>query len=154
MNPEKAQALAIQIREVILTDFQQLFDSENSVIGKSILIASGIEFLGACLDRQHLKASARSEKRFNLAIQKLFPAKYHSYVRKESIPNLYLDFRCPVIHQFRIDKSICVTSGDTNRITEPAHLSYQEDGRLVINIREFSNDLQSAASALINKLTG
>lgn len=138
-----------QIREVILNDFSSVMTSPGSLAGKFILIAVGIEFLGACLDKQHMKATARSEKRFNMAITRLFPKKYHHFVKKDSIPNLYFDFRCPIIHQFKPGSSIFLSSLVTEQKPNFQHLSYHADGSLILVAEELYLDLASAANALI-----
>jgi len=151
MDYIKSAQLIEQIREVILTDFARIMESKESAMGKFILIAVGIEFLGACLDRQHLKATARSEKRFNSAIRELFPKKYHHYTMQKSIPNLFVDFRCPVIHQFRPGKSLILSSLDeTDRHN---HLSYHAGGSLILVVEEFYKDLTLAATEMIKQLS-
>lgn len=149
--PNHTEPVADQIRKVILTDFAGMMRSTESLTGKFILIAVGIEFLGACLDRQHLNATARSEKRFNIAIQKLFPGKYHHFTKQGSVPNLYTDFRCPVIHLFRTEKSVFLT-GRSEAITSGLrHLSYHPDGSLVLVAEDFYDDLASAGKEFIKR---
>jgi hypothetical protein len=150
MDSSKSAQLTVQIREVILTDFGRIMESRESTVGKFILIAVGIEFLGACLDRQHLNATARSEKRFNSAIRELFPKKYHHFIRQKSIPNLFVDFRCQIIHQFRPGKSLTLCSlEDTDRHN---HLSYHAGGSLILVVEEFYKDLAAAANELIKRI--
>jgi hypothetical protein len=150
MEIKKTKLMQDQIREVILIDFARLMEAPNSVVGKFIVIAVGIEFLGACLDRQHLNATGRSEKRFNTAIRELFPMKYHHFTRQESIPNLFVDFRCPVIHQFRTGKSLSLSSLD--EYDRHSHLKYHPGGSLILVAEEFYKDLASAASELVNRI--
>lgn len=150
MDALKSTQLKEQIREIILTDFARIMETKESVTGKFILIAVGIEFLGACLDRQHMKATGRSEKRFNTAIRELFPKKYHHFTFQKSIPNLFLDFRCPVIHQFRPGRSVILSSlDDTDRRN---HLLYHGGGSLILVAEEFYKDLASASEELIKRL--
>jgi len=150
MNSTKSEQLTAQIRQVILTDFDRIMESRESTIGKFILIAVGIEFLGACLDRQHINATARSEKRFNSAIRELFPKKYHHFTGQKSIPYLFVDFRCSVIHQFRPGKSVVLCSlEDTVR---QDHLSYHADGSLIMVAEVFYKDLVSAAEELLKRI--
>jgi len=152
MNATKSILIENQIREVILKDFAQLIEARDSVYGKFILIAVGIEFLGACLDKQHLNATARSEIRFNSAIMKLFPKQYHHFVKKESVPNLYLDFRCPIIHQFRCGKSIALYSNTQNDFSGQKHLNYHSEGALMLIAEDFYRDLAAAGNKLISSL--
>ncbi|TSA32634.1 MAG: hypothetical protein D4R64_15645 [Porphyromonadaceae bacterium] len=150
MDSTKSIRIKDQIREVILTDFAGIMKTPGSTIGKFILIAVGIEFLGACLDRQHIKATARSEKRFNSAIVKLFPKKYHHFVKKESVPNLYFDFRCPIIHHFKHGQSLFLCSAEDALDGKEKHLSYHPDGSLILVVEEFYRDLVSAGLELID----
>ena len=150
MGLTKSSTLAEQLRQVILTDFARVMETQESTIGKFILIAVGIEFLGACLDQQHLKATARSEKRFNMAITKLFPNKYHHFAKPGSIPYLYSDFRCPVIHQFRAGKSIYLSTAHESHTSR--HLSYDSDGSLILVAEEFYQDMAVAAAEFIKRI--
>jgi hypothetical protein len=152
MHLTKSSWLSDQIRQVILTDFAGVMETQESTIGKFILIAVGIEFLGACLDKQHLNATARSEKRFNTAILKLFPNPYHHFVKPGSVPYLYSDFRCPVIHQFRAGKTIHLFS--ENEGNAGLHLTYNSEGLLILVAEEFYKDLDEAAQRLISGFFG
>ncbi|MFA5816821.1 MAG: hypothetical protein WC865_14505 [Bacteroidales bacterium] len=150
MDSTKSIRIKDQIREVILTDFAGIMKTPGSTIGKFILIAVGIEFLGACLDRQYIKATARSEKRFNSAIVKLFPKKYHHFVKKKSVPYLYSEFRCPIIHQFKAGKSVFLCSTFEAEIGGFRHLTYDAEGSLILVVEEFYKDLASAGLELID----
>jgi hypothetical protein len=149
MDSIKSSQLKDQIRGVILKDFAGIMTTRESTTGKFILIAVGIEFLGACMDRQHIKATARSEKRFNSAIIKLFPKKYHHFIKKESVPNLYYDFRCPVIHRFMPGNSILLCSEQDSTADLKQHLSYNPEGFLILVAEHFYKDLAGAAIELM-----
>jgi hypothetical protein len=148
MNSDKKPRIPDQVRQVILTDYATLIATSGGILPKFMLIALGIEFLGACLDKQHLNATARSEKRFNLALLKLFPANYHHFTKTSSAPYLYSDFRCRVIHQLQAEKSIRLCSHADRG--ELRHLTYQPDGSLVLVVEDFYRDLADAALKLIN----
>lgn len=152
VRPPKSILQANLIREVILNDFDRIMKIPGSTISKFLLIVVGIEYLGACLDKQDMKATARGEKRFNLAMLKLFPKKYHHFLKKEAVPNLYRDFRCPVIHQFKPEKSIILCSADEQPANNFRHLSYHPDGSLVLIAEEFFNDLTGACNEMILRL--
>ena len=139
-----------QIQQVILGDYAGLMNTAESTVGKFILIAVGIEFLGACLDKQHMNATARSEVRFNSAILKLFPAKYHHFVKKGSVPNFYADFRCPVIHQFKPAKTIELCSRGNASDAGKHHLTYNPAGSLNLVAEDFYDDLATAGQKLIS----
>ncbi len=152
MDFNKSIQLRDQINDVILSDFVRMMETKQSTIGKFIIIAVGIEFLGTCLDRQHVKATARSEKRFNSAIIQLFPKRYHHFSKLGSVPYLYSDFRCPVIHQFRAGKQILLISGgDVSDLGLP-HLSLNAEGALVLKAEDFFEDLKFAAIELVKKI--
>jgi hypothetical protein len=150
MDTPKSVHLKDQIKKVILGDYARIMETRESTLGKFILIAVGIEFLGACLDRQHLNATGRSEKRFNTAIRELFPKKYHHFSRQESIPNLFVDFRCPVIHQFRPGKSVILYSIED--IGKQSHLLYHAGGSLILVAEEFYKDLAGAGVEMIKRI--
>lgn len=150
METPKNSKLIEQIRKVILDDYSVVMHSTGTTIGKFILIAVGIEFLGACLDRQHLKTTARGEKRFNLALIKLFPKKYHHFTKLSSVPNLYNDFRCPILHQLKAENSLILFSRED--AGENRHLTYNQKGSLILVAEDFYHDLTGAASAMINIL--
>ena len=150
MDSTKSSQLVTQIREVILTDFARTMETPESTLGKFILIAVGVEFLGGCLDRQHMNATGRSEKRFNTAIRELFPKKYHHFTLQQSIPNLFVDFRCPVIHQFKTGKSLILCSlEDTDKKN---HLKYQSGGSMILVAEEFYKDVARAAEEMIRRI--
>ncbi len=150
LESNKNIKLIEQIREVILNDYSVIMHSNGATIGKFILIAVGIEFLGACLDKQHMKATARGEKRFNLALTKLFPKKYHHFTKLGAVPNLYNDFRCSILHQLKPEKSLILFS--RNEAGENRHLTYNQQGALIIVAEDFYQDLQSAAYEMIKML--
>ena len=147
MDSLKSSRLADQIKQVIINDYSGVMQLPGNTIGKFILITVGIEFLGACLDKQHMKSTARGEKRFNSAITKLFPGKYHHFIKPGSIPNLYTDFRCPVIHQFTTEKTVFLCSREDAGIYR--HLTYNQDGSLTLIAEDFYEDLANAARAMI-----
>jgi hypothetical protein len=150
----KSLQLSETIRQVILTDFAQVMESRESTIGTFIMIAVGIEFLGACLDKQHMNASARSEKRFNMAIVQLFPKKYHHFAKQGSVPYLYSDFRCPVIHQFKAGKSIALCNATDANDFNYKHLEYNTEEALVLVAENFFRDLAAAGQELIRRIEG
>ncbi len=152
MDSLKSIRLTDQINQVILDDYSRVMQLPGNPISKFILITVGIEFLGACLDKQHIKSTARGEKRFNSAITKLFSARYHHFVKDGSVPNLYTDFRCPVIHQFTTEKTVFLCSREDAGIYR--HLTYNQDGSLTLIAEDFYEDLANAARAMIDTLGG
>jgi hypothetical protein len=152
MATERNSLLAERIRKVILEEYSILIPGEGSLTGRFILIAVGIEFLGGCLDRQHMNATGRGEKRFNNAVRELFPKKYHHFTKPQSVPNLYIDFRCPVIHQFTAGKGVHLCSANHASEGGLKHLSYNSEGSLILVAEDFYTDLTHAAQALILRM--
>jgi hypothetical protein len=152
MDFNKSNQLKDQIKDIILNDFARMMETRQSTIGKFIIIAVGIEFLGTCLDRQHMKATARSEKRFNSAIIQLFPKRYHHFVKQGSEPYFYSEFRCPVIHQFRAGKQILLISEGEFTDSGLLHLKLNAEGSLVLKAEDFFEDLKFAAEELVTRL--
>ncbi len=152
MNSTQSSLLISKIQEIILTDYSRVMLSPESPISKFILIAVGIEFLGACIDKQHMNSTARSEKRFNLAIQKLFPKKYHHFTKMDSVPNLYKDFRCPILHQFKSGNAVSLYSKTDIGFENFRHLEYNSVGSLNISCEDIYQDLTQAALSLIKSL--
>jgi hypothetical protein len=137
-----------QVRKVILEEMAAVMKSPGALHVKFAMIAMCIEYLGSCTDRQHSNATGRSEKRFNLAITKLFPQRYHHFTKPDSIPNLFLDFRCPMIHQFTPGKAIVLTNLAEAETAGFKHLTYNTEGCLVLVAEDFFVDLTKAAEKL------
>ena len=152
MNNDRNRILSDRIRNVILTEYKEMMSFDGSTISRFILIAVGIEFLGGCLDKQHMNATGRGEKRFNSAIRELFPKKYHHFTKPQSQPNLYVDFRCPALHQFTIGQGVFLCSAGEAQKDGLQHLTYNAAGALVLVAEDFYRDLVAAAELLTIRL--
>ena len=110
------------------------------------LISSSIEFLGACLDSHDWASSGLSEKRFRLAIDKLFSQEYKQYNKKYNKFDLYSNLRCSLVHSSR--------PGNFIGLSERKHgcngLLLQEDKMLKICFEDFLSDFKDACNKLIS----
>jgi len=138
-----------KVREVVIGEMSAVMQGPGALNMKFALIAMCIEYLGSCTDRQHSKATGRSEKRFNAGINRFFPHRYHHFTRPGAIPNLFLDFRCPMIHQFSAGKGIVLSNRAEAEVSGCKHLTYSPEGNLVLVVEDFFEDLTQAAEKLI-----
>ncbi len=103
----------------------------------------GIETSGALLDQLPFKAKGQGKKRFDLALQKLFPKEYSSANQKV---NLYSQLRSHMAHGMLPAKTIHVVNDNADQ-----HLIFLDD-MLTISLRSFYNDYRSAILLLMEKL--
>lgn len=112
-----------------------------------LLICSGIEFLGKCLDSAHKWGEkGLSEIQFNTAINKLFPGGYNSLKQY-----LYEDLRCGLVHQIT-PGSIILTqnSNDPNGEYKYEKHPYAEDGKRILIIEYFYFDFVEACKKILS----
>jgi hypothetical protein len=128
------------MRQVFITELEKL-SNENHYISFAIM-ATGIEFLGKCLDNSasHWNVSRRSEQNFKLAIENLKSLeKYKPY--KEV---LYTDLRCGFAHSFVPKRNLTLSSKKEMPHMETSH------GRLNLKCEDFYNDFKNACLEVIN----
>jgi hypothetical protein len=113
-----------------------------------ILLCSGIEFLGGCLDHEekNLNAENRSAKRFNDAILKLFPSKYHSFIKKGK-DCLYSQLRCGMNHVALPGLGIALSERNSNL----GNLS-EWNNRTIIIAEDFYSDFKNACQMVIKMI--
>jgi hypothetical protein len=133
-----------------MKELEVLMEVPGAIDMKFALMMLAVEYLGMLEDRQHSKTTARSEIRFNMAIRKHFPTAYHHFTRAESIPNLFRDLRCPLIHRFETVPGILLHSRRQIPGSACTHLKYNEKGDLVLIAEDFFTDLKNAANQLIS----
>jgi hypothetical protein len=133
------------IREVILREIKTIVYSAECASApyvKFILIATGIEFLGACGDAFSFEKNLQSEERFNHALNTYFNKKYQKFAKKDSSINLYEDFRCAMIHQLRPTTKIDLTERGKGN----SHLQESASPlKLYLVLEDFYDDLEKAA---------
>lgn len=101
-----------------------------------LLIGIAIEFLGSYFDNKPIRVKQQSQKRFNIAINKLFKNEY----RTANASNyLYFQLRTCLTHSFAHSAQINIL---TNKLSNK-HLS-TIDGIMQINIYNLYNDFENA----------
>ena len=127
---------------------------ENAYFGAGI-IAGGIEFLGACLDSHPIIEERKSAARFCLALNELFPAKYHQFSRpapytkaQKPAHDLYTCLRCGMAHVLR-PQGVFLTGGIKEATDDGnAHLQVLtrngKSGPLIV-VEQFTADFGAAA---------
>ncbi len=166
-NPDKTTVTVIQtIDAVILQEIKGLIYPEDKETGdvfkqsspyiKFMPIVGCIEFLGACYD-EHPFDSTRSdvkdivEKRFNKALKKLFPKPYYPLANANHKFYLYGKLRCPLIHQLKPGRGIFFTTRMESKEERTEHLKEFEEGKLILVLEDFYDDLEKASKDLIRK---
>jgi hypothetical protein len=134
-----------EVRRIIIGELGEVMKVPGALYVKFTMMAMCIEYLGACLDRQHLKATGRSEKRFAMAIRQLFPPRYHHYVKEGAQPDLYTDFRCALMHRFAVGPEIQLTTRDEVKTSGYKHLNLNTGGQVVLVLEDLYDDLVLAA---------
>jgi len=134
------------INHVLINEIGDVVDHHKWL--SFILVCSGIEFLGGCLDdeEKNLNAERRSAKRFNEAILKLFPKKYHRFITKEK-DGLYSQLRCGMNHVALPGLQIALSERSSNL----QNLSVWGD-RLVIIAEDFYSDFRDACNTIIKMI--
>ncbi|MGE5425467.1 MAG: hypothetical protein ACM3PZ_00010 [Bacillota bacterium] len=134
------------IKGPLLDEIEDMTMGKNGVPTHSYLgfqlIATAIEFLGACLDQYEWDERNMSEKRFKLAIKELFDKKYHQYNNGGKF-DLYSNLRCSLVHSSRPGNNIGLSEYKNNAV----HL--HNNGSLTLVFEEFLNDFKSACNKTI-----
>jgi len=131
------------INHVLINEIGDVVDHHKWL--SFILICSGIEFLGGCIDgeEKNLNAERRSSKRFNAAILKLFPIQYHKFV-KDGKDGIYAQLRCGMNHVALPGMQIALSE----RSSGLANLT-DNNSRTVIIAEDFYNDFKKACQSII-----
>ncbi|MDL2261944.1 hypothetical protein LJC11_00380 [Bacteroidales bacterium OttesenSCG-928-I21] len=119
-----------------------VIDQEQTLFG-FMLIGQAVEILGSYLDDKPLRVKRQSSKRFELAINRLFPAEYRK-INKSNF--LYYQLRTFLTHTFIPSGKLVLKNGKST--TGNSHLSYK-DGLLILYIKNFYTDLEIAVNKLI-----
>jgi|SRR6185437_1084492 len=134
------------INHVLINEIGDVVDHHKWL--SFILVCSGIEFLGGCLDQEekNLNAENRSAKRFNDAILALFPAKYSPFIKKGK-DGLYAQLRCGMNHVALPGLQIALSERNSNL----ENLSVWND-RLIIIAEDFYADFRNACFTIIKMI--
>ena len=110
-----------------------------------ILICSGIEFLGGCIDHEsnNLHTPNRSKKRFENAIKKFFPEKYQTLLPPPF--DLYSQLRCGMNHVTLPGSKIALSEKKNGH----KNLSVWQD-RIIFVAEDFYDDFKTGCLAVID----
>lgn len=106
-----------------------------------ILIAVGIEFLGAALDDEDWHKIGKSKDRFDNALNS------YSSLKKYRDRNLYKIFRCGMAHVYIPNNGL----GINMRVEGGNHNGYSGN-QLLLHIEDLFDDFKSACNELINNI--
>lgn len=126
-----------------------IYEHPGSKMIKFIYLAVGIEYLGACLDGHDFLKEGESENRFNKALKKLFPNKYHPFAKADAKISLYKQFRCPFVHQLRPGQDIAVTHRNESNKEGTTHLKRTKNGMLILVLEDLFDDFEKAGRELV-----
>ncbi|MBK7182139.1 MAG: hypothetical protein IPI30_10790 [Saprospiraceae bacterium] len=148
-NIDKSYNLINTIEKVLIQEIRSIvYDHKGPAYVKFVLLAVGIEFLGACVDESPFDKK-NSEKRFNSALMKLFKNIYHKYAKKNSNVYFYEQFRCSFVHQFKPGPDIVITHREESKREGTTHLMNISNGQLVIVLEDFYDDFENACKKFI-----
>ena len=118
------------------------------------VMASMIEFLGACFDEDDFFNPGCSKKRFQKAVDALDAFTNYRKYNKGDKHDLYKNLRCGMAHIGRPGKEIAFTE-KRDKAAKDKHLEICKttDGvRLVLVCEDFFDDLNKASQELITKM--
>ena len=110
------------------------------------VMSQAIEFMGSFLDTKPFRAKHQSQHRFEAAIKKLFPTKYHKLNNRHF---LYQKLRNHLAHSFLPSAWISFTSKIEN--PKVKHLA-RRGNRTVFVAEDFASDFEIACNTLIKMI--
>ncbi|MCK5782018.1 MAG: hypothetical protein KAH10_05475 [Flavobacteriales bacterium] len=133
------------IKERMIAEIQDLVEKGFGRIAIGIM-AQYIETLGAFLDKKPFKVPRQSSERFDLALSKLFPPRYHSLNKKGF---LYKQLRSNFTH-LGIESQFLFFDYSNNALDK--HLKFA-DKKTTISLIPFLKDYIIACELIISKLS-
>jgi hypothetical protein len=134
----------------ILAELEAMLSIDNDDDGKPdfryhmfILIAVGIEMLGATFDHYDWYKKGRSKPRFNTALHKLHPLKKYQNC------NLYENLRCGMAHVYVPNSDIGI-----NTKSEGGQNLDRNGDETLIQIEAFFEDFRNACEEVIESIEG
>jgi hypothetical protein len=133
------------INKMILAEVKRLQDQGFYYLSFFVM-SQAIEFLGSFLDNKPFRAKHQSQKRYNAAINRLFPL---SYRKLNSNGWLYQKLRNHLAHSFVPSSWIIFTSKNEN--PKAKHLNRQ--GKKIVFVAEsFLEDFEIACNNLFKRI--
>jgi hypothetical protein len=130
--------------DTIIADIEDHIKNKQDFVA-FILIALGIEFLGAFFDDKDFDNFGQSEARFKNSVSNLFKDVWY----KNNSNWLFEVFRGPLIHQYRAGDKILLTSVCKNNAPISDHLRIVNNKRVFV-LEKLFEDFKLAASRLKN----
>lgn len=144
------------IKTVINNDIKKMISTPGLQYLSFGVMASMIEFLGACFDKKDFFEQGCSGYRFRRAIDELGAfCSYRKYNKKCDQYDLYTNLRCGMAHIGKPDKEIAFTERNDSE-GKDKHLRICELGdsttRLILVCEDLFSDLSTASKELIEKM--
>jgi hypothetical protein len=120
------------------------------------IMASGIEFLGACMDSHPMSEEGHSKARFNAAVLELFDKPYYRYVDSKDPAydpayDLYTNLRCGMAHIVSPQGKVGFTHREESERLGTSHLQLSQ-GSLALVSEDFYEDFARAAANLRDRM--
>ncbi len=128
------------IQKYFIEELERLQKDEFNYYS-ALICCQIIESMGAFLDKKPFAAPAQSKKRFDEAIDILFPTEY-----KKLNDNswFYHKFRCNLLHYFSVGRHFYLNNEGLEK-----HLKPDNNGRYHFSIKQFNQDTIDAAKFLL-----
>lgn len=140
------------VQEVLIDGVKKMQD-DGSLYLSGVVMASGVEVLGAILGTASasptpVSKDGKSEQRFNGAISGLFPASYHPLLSRK--PALYAGWRCWGVHQLT-PGGYGFLGAEEARAKGISHLS-ERGGVIVLVCEDLYADYENACRKVLARL--
>lgn len=132
------------IQTRLVEESKKLYQA-NFIFPSFSFISQGIETLGAFMDQKPLSAKAQSKKRFNLAVNELFP-KHYTNINSDNW--LYKQMRCNTSHLSSSGGFIDLRLQSTSK---GKHLALEKGMRIFV-LEELLEDFHQACYSIIELL--
>ncbi len=130
------------LEENLLKNVRTVIDN-NLMVFSFILMAQGIEIMGAYLDSKPMRSVRQSAARFNIALFKLFPKEYS---KNNSKGFLYKQLRSNLLHMYIPATSIELRKGLSGN--DKLHLKIENDS-VILYVEDLYKDYSQAVYCLI-----
>lgn len=129
------------IRKYFIEELERLQKQDFNYYS-ALLCCQIIESMGAFIDKKPFAAPAQSKKRFDSAIEVLFPKNYQ-HLNENSW--FYHKFRCNLLHYFSVGKHFYLDLENNEN-----HLCKNDSGKFIFSIEQFNTDTINAAKLLLS----
>ena len=137
------------IELIIQGEIKDLVEYSKAPFIKFQILSTALEFLGACMDNKDFAEERVSEERFNKAITKLMPKKYHKYAKKDASINLYSILRCGMIHKLKpLNDKVILTERKNVVKDKKLNMTENDNKQLIVVLEDFYEDIYTACENL------